>query len=167
MGFFDIIYFRTLNLKGDCMKNDVVATVRLLGGIQVLDDPVALAVISAVEKRNCHATLSVNKDRVAHFLERIYQRNDNTKDVVIVVINVDDKHGGQIAEALMPGHDWQQIRDAGQVPFARGIAKRDFIQEALSFFDDEASTKLKELDDGVAVVVVDHGVAEIFKAEQE
>lgn len=40
---------------------------------------------------------------------------------------------------------------------------RDGIQEALGAFDQEAATKLQGRT-GVAVVVVDHGVAEVFAA---
>jgi hypothetical protein len=40
---------------------------------------------------------------------------------------------------------------------------RDGIQEHLAHFDSEAATKLKEMTD-VTVVIVDHGVAEVFPA---
>ncbi|KKT17798.1 MAG: hypothetical protein UV98_C0001G0001, partial [Parcubacteria group bacterium GW2011_GWB1_43_6] len=62
-----------------------------------------------------------------------------------------------------PGHNWQEIRDKGEVPFARGLAMREGIQEVLGTFDKEAATKLQSMRD-VAVVVVDHGVAEVFTA---
>lgn len=80
-----------------------------------------------------------------------------------MILNVDDVHGGPLADALMPGHNWQEIRDCGEVPFARGLAMRDGIQNAISAFDEEAATKLKDMTD-VAVVVVDRGVAEVFVA---
>jgi len=83
--------------------------------------------------------------------------------VVIVLINVDDVHGGPIAEALMPGHDWQEYRDRGELPVARGLAGREGIEAVLADFDKEAAVKLK-VTKGIAVVVVDHGVAEIFGA---
>lgn len=63
----------------------------------------------------------------------------------------------------MPGNNWQEYRDRGEVPFARGLAERDGITEAVSTFDKEAGMKLSLMTD-VAVVVVDHGVAEIFSA---
>jgi len=85
------------------------------------------------------------------------------KDAVITVINVDDVHGGPIADALMPGFNWQEIRDRGEVPFARGLAMREGVQGLLGTFDKEAADKLRNMTD-VAVVVVDHGVAEIFSA---
>lgn len=147
------------------MNNFPVATVRLVDGNLVIDDPVALDVISAVEKHNCRATLSANMESATRFLNRVHQRGDSSNDVVIVILNVDDVHGGPMAEALMPGYNWQPIRDEGQIPFARGLAGRGFIQEALGFFDQDASDKLMALDSGFAIVVVDHGVAEVFMAE--
>lgn len=61
----------------------------------------------------------------------------------------------------MPGFDWQKIRDRGEVPFARGLAMREGIRDALGFFDQEAATKLRDMT--TVVVVVDHGVAEVFE----
>lgn len=139
------------------------AVVREVNGQLVLDDPEAVAVIRAVEKENCRSTLKMNADRVAHFKIRMAERGLTAEDAVIVVISVDDVHGGPIAEALMPGTNWQEFRDRGEVPFARGLAMRDGIQEMLDTFDKEAAGKLQKMTD-VAVVVIDHGVAEIFSA---
>ena len=85
------------------------------------------------------------------------------KQAVIVLLSVDDVHGGPLADVLMPGFNWQEIRDRGEVPFARGLAMREGIQKALGTFDKEAAKKLRGMND-VAVVVVDHGVAEVFAA---
>src|SRR6185436_4774477 len=54
--------------------------------------------------------------------------DDPTAVAVVVLLNVDDVHGGPIADMLMPGHNWQEIRDRGEVPFARGLAMRSGIQ---------------------------------------
>ena len=139
------------------------AVVREINGQLVLDDPDALAVIHAVGKHNCRNTLELNADRVEHFKRRLTDRGMTPVQAVIVLLNVDDVHGGPLADALMPGHNWQEIRDKGEVPFARGLAMRDGIQEALGTFDNDAATKLRSMSD-VAVVVVDHGVAEVFAA---
>ena len=139
------------------------AVVREVDGQLVLDDPVAVAVISAVEKHNCRNTLELNADRVEHFKRRLTERGMTPDQAVIVLLNVDDVHGGPLADVLMPGFNWQEIRDRGEVPFARGLAMRDGIQEALGTFDKDAAKKLKGMSD-VAVVVVDHGVAEVFSA---
>ena len=145
------------------MDEKLRAVVREIDGQFVLDDPDAVAVIHAVEKHNCRNTLKLNVDRVAHFKNRIMKRGLTASDVVIVLLNVDDVHGGPLADILMPGYNWQEIRDRGEVPFARGLAGREGIHEALNTFDQEAGKKLQNMTE-VAVVVVDHGVAEVFPA---
>ena len=139
------------------------ATVREVDGQLVLDDPDALAMIRVVNKHNCKTMFELNRDRVDHFVKRMKDGGRSPSSVVIVLINVDDVHGGPIAEALMPGHDWQEYRDRGELPVARGLAGREGIEAVLADFDKEAAVKLK-VTKGIAVVVVDHGVAEIFGA---
>lgn len=161
---------RILSVDGPAIyRNDVEdpeasgAVVREVDGQLVLDDPIAVAVIRVVEKHNCRNTLELNADRVKHFKRRLTERGMTPDQAVIVLLNVDDVHGGPLADALMPGHNWQEIRDKGEVPFARGLAMRDGIQKALGAFDKDAATKLQSISD-VAVVVVDYGVAEVFAA---
>lgn len=139
------------------------AVVREVDGQMVLDDPDAVEVIRAVGKENCKRTLELNIDRVQHFKQRITDRGLTADQVVIVVINVDDVNGGPLADLLMPGTNWQEIRDRGEIPFARGLAGREGIQEILETLDEEAAKKLRSLQ-GVAVVVVDHSTAEVFPA---
>lgn len=139
------------------------AVVSEVDGQLVLNDPDAINVIRAVEKHNCRNTFEINADRVAHFKRRLTERGMTADQAVIVLLNVDDVHGGPLADDLMPGHNWQQIRDQGETPFARGLAMREGIQGALDIFDKEAAEKLKGMID-VAVVVIDHGVAEVFVA---
>ena len=139
------------------------AVVREVGGQLVLDDPDAVALIHAVNKLNCRNTLELNADRVEYFKRRMTERGMTASDAVIVILNVDDVYGGLLADVLMPGFDWQEIRDRGEIPFARGIAMREGIQEALGAFDKETATKLRDMTDA-AVVIVDHGVAEVFAA---
>ncbi len=144
-------------------SNVTAAVVRKDNGEIVLVDPEVIAVIGAVGKYNCKNTLEINSDRVDHFKQRLTERGMTADEAVIVLLNVDDVHGGPLADVLMPGHDWQEIRDRGEVPFARGLAVRNGIQQALGIFDEDAAMKLKGMTE-VAVVVVDHGVAEVFAA---
>ena len=81
------------------------AVVREIDGQLVLDDPDAVAVIHAVEKHNCRNTFEMNADRVAHFKRRLAERDMTADQAVIVLLNVDDVHGGPLADALMPGHN--------------------------------------------------------------
>ena len=145
------------------MSNELKATVHEIDGELVLDDPVAMAMIRAVRKNNCKNTFEMNADRVEHFKNRFSINNVTESEAVIVIINVDDPNGKHIANALMPDQNWQDYRDRGEIPFARGLAMRDGIEEALDIFDTEAAAKLRAMK-GIAVVVVDHFVAEIFPA---
>lgn len=132
-------------------------------GEMILVDPEGYGVMMAVAKHNCSLTLEANADRVAHFRNRAIELGRTSDDVVIVIANVDDTHGNILADALMPGFDWQSIRDQGQVPFARGLAGRDGVQGFLKLVDGQADQKLSQFKSNeLAVVVVDHGTCEVF-----
>ena len=143
------------------MKEEVRAQVREIDGQLVLDDPDALAVLKVVAKLNCAALFDDSKERVAHFARRVVERGLKSEDVVITILNVDDVHGGPIADILMPNHPWEEYRARGELPVARGLAGRQGIQAILEDFDKEAAAKLRAYK-GVAVVVVDHCVAEVY-----
>lgn len=139
------------------------AVIREIDGKIVLDDSVGLEVAKAVERHNCRLTRDANAERIAHFARRVSERGDSVLDVVIIIANVDDVHGRILADASMPGFDWQRIRDQGQMPFARGLAGRRGIQDFLNKIDHVAAEKLRN-EPGLAVVVVDRGVADVYKA---
>jgi hypothetical protein len=143
-------------------ENSARAFVQDVDGKLLLTDPDAVAMARAVAKHNCRTLFDLNADRVSHFAARMKERGDDPKVILIVLINVDDIYGAPIADALMPGHDWQAYRDRGELPVARGLAGRNGIQGVLDEFDEEAGNKLRKMD-GIAVVVVDHRVAEIFQ----
>jgi len=129
-------------------------------GQLILIDPVGAAVIKAVSKHNCKNTLAINADRVEHFRNRVVQLGRNPKDTVIVLANVDDMAGSILAESLMPGFSWDEIRARGEIPFARGLAARDGVVEFVKKVDPELV-----VDDDpqqVQVIVVDHGTCEVF-----
>ncbi len=121
-----------------------------------------MTVARVIAKYNCRRTLELHADRVAHFKNRLSERGMTADEAVILLANVDDDNGRELADILMPGHDWQEYRDRDEVPFARGLAGREGIQVALNAFDAEAAVKLQGIST-VAVVVVDHGVAEVFE----
>jgi len=146
-------------------KDEVRARVVEIDGKLVLDDPDAVGVIRAVAKHNCRILFEHNSDRVAHFTERAKLRGLPPTEVVIVIINVDAPFGKALADALMPGFNWQEVRDRGEIPIARGLAGREGLQEALDFIDPEAAAKLRASE--FAVIVVDQGVAEVYSVPWE
>lgn len=141
--------------------NESAARVEEIDGKPVLIDPAAIGLIKAVAKSNCKVTHDLQIDRIKHFKNRMVELKSDPAEVLIIIANADDVHGSVIANALMKGFNWKEIRDRGEIPFARGLALREPIQEMLALFDPEAAEKLEKTQ-GVAVVVVDHQVAEIF-----
>jgi len=146
------------------------AYVTEVDGKLVLVDPMACAMIEAINYRNkslCRSTLEPQMDRAKHFARRVRELGRRPSEVVITMLNVDDPHGGAVADLLMPGHDWQQYRDRGEVPFARGLAGRDGIQDILDELDPLEGQKLREAWAVNVVVVMDHGAVEVFKEGED
>ncbi len=128
-----------------------------------LDDPDALAMVQAVERYNLKGLVENSAERIEHFRERSRALGGDATTHVIVVLMVDDPVGGALADMLMPGFNWQEIRDRGEIPVARGLAGRRGIEDALKAVDEVAAEKIRAWDQTeVAVVVVDQGVADVF-----
>lgn len=147
------------------MEQEPRAQVKEIDGQLVLDDPEGLAVLTAVGKHNCRATFDANAERVAHFVQRSSLRAPGEQPCVMVILNVDNSLAGELADVLMPGTDWQAFRAEGQIPFARGLAAREGIQKVIDEFDGAASAKLRAITDVLPVVVMDHNVIEVFRAD--
>lgn len=114
-------------------------------------------------RAKCFLTIEAQRDRVEHFIRRIGERGATGKDFVVLVINVDDETGGQWATDLMPGENWQPIRDRGEIPVARGLGGRDSVQAALAQECPEAAGELLGIP-GIAIIVIDHGTITAFDA---
>jgi hypothetical protein len=141
-------------------------------GQLVLEDSVAEGVIAAVNSHNyrlamltCRKVFEAQHDRIKHFTKRAVELGYTNKDLVIVLINVDTEFGRPLAEMLMPDHDWQQYRDKGEIPFARGLAGREGVQAYLDAGDKLTAAEDLKLIEGLAVVVIDCEVAAVFYAE--
>lgn len=144
-------------------KKPLTVTVYVMDEEFISNNPEAALMAKAIGKANCMNLFDLNTDRVEHFKNRVTELNRTAADTVIVLINVDDVHGRSIADILMPGFNWQEVRDRGMVPIARGLASKAAIQDMLAQFDVEACKKLKGMTE-LAVVVVDEAVAEVFPA---
>lgn len=116
-------------------------------------------------RANCYATLKVQEDRVRYFMKRIGERGMTGKDLVVLVINVNDEVGGQWAADLMPNENWQTIRDNGAIPVARGLGTRDSVEAALQDECPEAAKELQAIDD-IAIIVIDFGTIVAFGARE-
>lgn len=141
-------------------EKNPTAKVKQVNGRLVLEDSTACNFVIA--KHNCLKTFEVNIDRINHFVTRLSDLKKTPQNTVIVIINVDDNIGKALAEALMPGFNWQPIRDRGEVPIARGLADRQGMSDAINLFDADAAAKLRSNPDTLCVIIVQEGVAEIF-----
>jgi hypothetical protein len=136
----------------------------------VLHDPAAEGMVAAVEahnrkiaKENCRYLFESQAAHIEYFQQRYIASGAGPGDVIIVLVQVDDPYGAVLAEALMPGYDWQAFRDRGEAPLARGLAGRPGIAEAVAFLDPEAGKRLEAIQ-GLAVAVVGYGTAEVYPA---
>lgn len=120
-----------------------------------------LADMTPFEK--CKLTLEENRERVEYFKRRLAEIGMSRLEVVIVIINVDNFYGGPLAEALMPGKDWQAIRDTGAIPYAHGLAGREGIQDMLDTIAPNQAQDLRAIREGIAVVILDHECAGVFE----
>jgi hypothetical protein len=142
------------------------AYVKEINGELVLIDPVAEALIDAIGKDNCFKTMKGQLERVQHFRKRMSELQKDPKEVVIVLINVDAPFGKDLAEALMPGHDWQQYRDQDQIPFARGLAMKESVAKYVKNFDEQVYDLMISSNDET-VLVIDHGTAMAFHLKDD
>ncbi len=69
-----------------------------------------------------------NRRRMARLLARAREKGP---DFVAVCIDVDDPSWTWLADALLPGFNWSEIRDRGERPVARGVVPRGPIVETV------------------------------------
>lgn len=131
----------------------------------ILEDPVALEVFKTVAKHNCKNTFLAQIERVEHFIRRIDIRGFDLNETLIVLLNVNTEIGSAYADILMPGNQdtWQEIRNRGEIPFARGFVIKDSILKSLELIDPSIIEKVKN--SKIAVLIADFDVIECFNYE--
>jgi hypothetical protein len=144
------------------MEEQKEPTIHKVDGKNVLFDEVAAGVILGVAKANCKVTYDMNEDRKHHFKLRHIERKLLDTEWLVIIANVDTTVGQVVADALMPGYDWDQYRNAGQVPYARGLASRKYIQEVLDIADPIGADDLRSVEQCIATVVIDFNTAVVY-----
>ncbi len=117
----------------------------------------------------CAKFFIANSERMRHFRSRVGELGRSGADTVITLIDVDDPtgHGALLADLLMSGHDWQQYRDRGEIPVARGLAAKEAFPEILSELGyDVAARELSETDD-LRVLVLHGGTVQVMDVQFE
>lgn len=124
---------------------------RTADGTLVLHDPDAAGMVAAVE---CENLLAMCADRVQHFARRMVERGSDPRETSILLVDVEDAHGGALADLLMPGHDWQAYRDRGEHPVAVGLVPSRGMAPVVDAIQGGAAEALTCVDDGHAAVIV-------------
>lgn len=140
---------------------EVKAKVIERDGKLLLIDPDAVAMITAINKHNCHKTYLLKKDRVEYYYQRIKDRGLDPNTVTIVICNVDEPFGELIADATMPEYDWNEIRSKGETPYAIGIVNKEGLLPMIGVYDLESCEKLKNIT-SYSALVSDFGVIEVL-----
>ena len=139
------------------------AVTQEIGGQLVLDGTQALEMARAIAKANCRGSLLLNAERIPNFKNKIIELKIAPQQAVIVLASVNDKNGEALAEVLMPGYDWQALRNLRQIPYARGLVAKRSLLGFLDAIDRAAADALRKATQ-TCIVVIDHGVAEVFLA---
>jgi len=93
----------------------------------------------------------------------VHELGHKPTEIVTVAIHVDDPDWTDLAETLMPGQDWQQYRDRGEKPIARGTASAG-IADYLSSVCPNLATVISEgpPDGHLFAFVMDCGGASVY-----
>lgn len=107
-----------------------------------------------------------NKERLEHMAFKATRKGLTPSEFVAVAIDVDDPSWTEVVEHLMPGYDWQAIRDRGEKPVARGTVQSGIIDYLCDVVPDIAPALRNELPSGaVRAVILAEGGASVYHIE--
>lgn len=130
---------------------------------EVLRDPVGAAVLGAVARANCRATLQHDIARIEHFVLRLSSPGRTPATCAIVVVNLHDPLGLSFAEACVAAEVISNTLTSarpGKTPFLRGIVQRAGLHDALDALGPEIAAEARAKPR--LIVVFDHGTAAPF-----
>lgn len=117
--------------------------------------------IMTLEARD--AFFQPNRERLEQMAWRALQRGLTPEQFVTVCIDVDDPSWTEIVDLLMPGHNWQEYRDRGEKPVARGIARagiNDYLRTVAPDIETVLTGPL--LDGTVRAIVMAYGGVSVY-----
>lgn len=105
--------------------------------------------------KNRDRFFNLNKERLEHLAFKAIKKGFTPDEFITVAIDVDDPRWKEVVETVMPGHDWQVIRDRGEKPVAGGTVLGDGVINFLcQACPDIAQALTNELPQGVVRGVV-------------
>jgi hypothetical protein len=113
-------------------------------------------------ENQCKKTFLSQSSEILRFRKIIKDKGIDPNSVLIVFINVDSDAGKKIANSFMPGHDWSEFRDKGEIPFMKGIADGSLRNAVTGSFDQEFPFNHIENIEDIPIVVIEQCGAQIF-----
>ncbi|HLC44397.1 MAG TPA: hypothetical protein VJK50_00940 [Patescibacteria group bacterium] len=110
------------------------------------------------------AFYQLNRERLQELAHKaLTARRLKPDEFLIVCIEADDPEWKDLVDLLMPNHNWQQYRDRGEKPIARGSVVpgvREYLREVVP---DIADALYEELPEGVVrAVIMASGGASVY-----
>lgn len=136
------------------------ATVREIDGKLVLEDPVGFAVMSSVERFNLY---NADPESVKRLEARAQEKSKDGVLFSVIIIDVDVATWTELVDMLMPSNDWQQFRDRGEKPIARGVVPRTLLTDMLGIVDENAKVLPDPFPTGVLTAVFGMGGVTVFE----
>lgn len=141
-------------------KDQPTATVREVDGQLVLEDPVGFAIMTSIERLNLYNS---DPESVKRLEARAVEKSKSNESFGVVIIDVDVATWTDLVEALMPNYDWQQFRDRGEKPIARGVVPRGLLMEMLGIVNEKAKVVPDPFPTGVFTAVFGMGGVTVFE----
>lgn len=96
----------------------------------------------------------LNKERLEQMAFRALQKGFAPDAFVTVCIDVDDPTWTEVVECLMPNQNWQEIRDRGEKPVARGTALAELSDYISEIAPDLKTSLTGPLPDGLVRTII-------------
>lgn len=130
----------------------------------VQSKPFGMDLSPAAQKR--HAMVTDSYERLQHLAFRAQSVHDLKNDEVVVVCIKVDTEWRPVVDALMPGANWQQHRDLGLEPAARGTAKFPICEVIAEKLPGIADALMKKPKKGLyKCIVLDEGGGTVYEIE--
>ena len=101
---------------------------------------------------------TLNYERLCEFADRARKKEEQgLGEFAVICIDADDPSWKGELGALMPGYDFQKLRDLGQQPFGRGVIPREIAEGFVS-----RCPEIKGLPPGVHILICGGGGLSIY-----
>jgi len=97
---------------------------------------------------------------------RAIKRGLSREQFVVVAIDIDDPTWTEVVDAIMPGYNWQEIRERGEKPVARGSVRAEIIDCLGDVVPDIKPSLTCSLPEGaVRAIIMGSGGASVYFIE--